>query len=948
MKRRFYDLSIRFKLFLSLFIVLSLVMTITFGVLHRYWQKEIKDHVHHELTNSSLALRNMVEASTTTAVRNFLRARIQGGMATVNYFYQKKQNGELSEEEAKQQAASLLLKQSIGSSGYFYVVDTKGILQVHPKTSLVYTDVSRFDWLQVQLQRKHGYLEYDWKNPDDAEPRHKALFMEYFEPWDWIVSASCYRDEFQEFINPADFREAVLSMKHGKDGYSYLIDDKGNLVLHPFQEGENILAKGDKKSREDFERLISLGNGLISYSYQNRIESEPMTKWARIHPVRGLPWYVVSTFYVREIDQRLNQLHFLMMVTLLISLALLALGTWWISRYLTARFNHLIQVFQTGIDGDLSIRSSIKEKDELGIISDYLNRFLAGLEESQIAIIEELTKHKRTKEELEEHQDQLEKIVAQRTADLERANHTLKEDNQRRSEAEEALRGILDNMRSALIIHDQDGKIVEVNRRMLELFGLDYDQAKRASIFSDLSMPQNPIRYLPDIWKTVLGGETKTFEWMGRRPLTAEAFPLELVLKPIHYYNQNLILASLTDITEKRAVYDMLEQSEKKFRQLYQGNRDAVMVMGENVFTECNPATLEMFGVEEKSLFIGKKPDQFSPEFQPDGTLSTSKAAEMIRLALEQGSHSFEWLHCRADGTPFPASVKLSVVEFEDKNIIQALVRDITEQKQVEERLEASRSFMDAVIENLPDPLFIKDQNHRLIHVNEAFCRMMGHPRDEILNKTDYDLFPKEEAEIFWKMDDQLLAGNSPNFSEENFTDSSGLTHLIHTKKTKICDGEGNPLILGTIRDVTDLKKVQDQLQLIRTAIDHSSDAICIRNPDGKPIYHNKKFKHLFQIPTTITSDGLKQLFQEPGIQETIERELKSGSSWSGEVTMKISSGSTLPVWLRSDAVVDTDGKVLAYIGIFTDVSEKRSNEKKMEELNRRLVETAISQGKRN
>ncbi len=86
----------------------------------------------------------------------------------------------MTEADAKRLAADILLSQSIGITGYLYCLDSRGVLKVHPKESLRDTDISSYGFVQEQIHRKEGYLEYDWKNPDDDEIRPKALYMTYF------------------------------------------------------------------------------------------------------------------------------------------------------------------------------------------------------------------------------------------------------------------------------------------------------------------------------------------------------------------------------------------------------------------------------------------------------------------------------------------------------------------------------------------------------------------------------------------------------------------------------------------------------------------------------------------------------------------------------------------------------------------------------------------------
>jgi two-component system, NtrC family, sensor kinase len=130
-----------------------------------------------------------------------------------------------------------------------------------------------------------------------------------------------------------------------------------------------------------------------------------------------------------------------------------------------------------------------------------------------------------------------------------------------------------------------------------------------------------------------------------------------------------------------------LRDSEQKFRSLYEMTSDAVMLMGEQGFLDCNSATLNILGCTHKSQIIGKQPINFAPEFQPDGTASAIAANQHIQTTYQQGSHRFEWLTRPLDGPLFFTEVLLTPIDFGSYQLLQCVVRDITKQKQVESAL---------------------------------------------------------------------------------------------------------------------------------------------------------------------------------------------------------------------------------------------------------------------
>ncbi len=128
-------------------------------------------------------------------------------------------------------------------------------------------------------------------------------------------------------------------------------------------------------------------------------------------------------------------------------------------------------------------------------------------------------------------------------------------------------------------------------------------------------------------------------------------------------------------------------------------------------------------------------------------------------------------------------------------------------------RQEESREYFYKIINSIADPIFVKDREHRWVLLNEAHAQMIGIPVEEMLGKTDYDYFPKEQAKVFWDKDEVVFQTGQENVNEELWTDSNGNIHTIVTKKTLYTDNKGNKFIVGVIRDITDLKNTQNKLQ---------------------------------------------------------------------------------------------------------------------------------------
>jgi signal transduction histidine kinase/CheY-like chemotaxis protein/HPt (histidine-containing phosphotransfer) domain-containing protein len=147
----------------------------------------------------------------------------------------------------------------------------------------------------------------------------------------------------------------------------------------------------------------------------------------------------------------------------------------------------------------------------------------------------------------------------------------------------------------------------------------------------------------------------------------------------------------------RRRSEEAIRESEERFRVLFESAHDAIMTLEPPAwnFTSGNPATMKMFRTKDVQDFLSRGPAGFSPARQPDGLASGDKSGAMIETAMRDGSCYFEWTHQRTDGTEFPATVLLARMEYAGRTILQATVRDITEQKTAEAALESKTAELE-------------------------------------------------------------------------------------------------------------------------------------------------------------------------------------------------------------------------------------------------------------
>ncbi|MEG4342599.1 AAA family ATPase [Microcoleus sp. A003_D6] len=144
-----------------------------------------------------------------------------------------------------------------------------------------------------------------------------------------------------------------------------------------------------------------------------------------------------------------------------------------------------------------------------------------------------------------------------------------------------------------------------------------------------------------------------------------------------------------------------LQQSEARFRQLYEQSGDAILLLDGDAFIDCNPATVKMMRCNDKTQLLSLHPAQLSPEIQPDGRNSFEKAKEITAIAFSRGSHRFEWMHQRTDGEDFWVEVLLTVIPLDGKEILHTVWREIGDRKQAESALHSKNQELSDALQQL-------------------------------------------------------------------------------------------------------------------------------------------------------------------------------------------------------------------------------------------------------
>jgi PAS domain S-box-containing protein len=224
MPHQFRNLPIRYKILCIYSITFVVIMGLSGLTIYAIVKTHVEKNIENMIQNATAAMANNVKTAAAVSIRNYLRATAENNLDMARYLHRLSVEGTLTPEEARNQAASLMLSRKIGSHGFICILDGTGRVVKHPKKLLEGLDISDHTFVQEMVTRKKGYIEYDWQNPDDAGPRPKALYLEYFAPWDWMITVSAYREEFSTLIEVRDFEKSILDQQLGSTGYAGVLD----------------------------------------------------------------------------------------------------------------------------------------------------------------------------------------------------------------------------------------------------------------------------------------------------------------------------------------------------------------------------------------------------------------------------------------------------------------------------------------------------------------------------------------------------------------------------------------------------------------------------------------------------------------------------------------------------------------------------------------------------
>jgi PAS domain S-box-containing protein len=401
-----------------------------------------------------------------------------------------------------------------------------------------------------------------------------------------------------------------------------------------------------------------------------------------------------------------------------------------------------------------------------------------------------------------------------------------------------------------------------------------------------------------------------------------------------------LIVLRRSYILERKRyeITNKLKSSEIKYKSLFENANDAIFLLKDKIFIDCNNKTLELFACNREQI-IGESPQKFSPDIQPDGSESEVKIEKHLKAALDDKKPSFEWKHIKLNGIEFDAEVNLSIVSLQNDLYILAIVRDITEKKEKDKQLKLSQKKYKTVADYTYNWEYWILPNGRFEYISPSCENITGYSRGEFIENPDL-------AGTIIVEEDKYLWEDHKNKSLNNDEDSHNLEFRIRTKNGDIswishtCVSVYiNNVFMGkrgSNRDITNRKLAEQELikseVKFRNIFNSSSDGAIIMDSNYFVLNINKTLLNMVGLDYHEAREKniLDHLLQKD-IEKLKDRKsviLTNKKVEPLETIIYNKTGESIPVEINSK-LIDYEGSK-AILSIVRDISERKEAERKI------------------
>ncbi|MBN1346828.1 MAG: PAS domain S-box protein [Phycisphaerae bacterium] len=574
----------------------------------------------------------------------------------------------------------------------------------------------------------------------------------------------------------------------------------------------------------------------------------------------------------------------------------------------------------------------------------------------------DITDRKVAEEVLRESHDELERRVAERTAELYATNEKLRRDIEKRRQLEEAYRTVVDHsLQGVLLI--QDGQIVFANRAMAEGAGYTLDEIKsmaaeqvRATVHPD-DLPMLVQRHLAR-----LRGEPVPPRCVCRGiRKDGSIYWAEVLASRVLYRGRPAIQCVIIDVTEQRHAEEKLRESEQKLAGIIGSVTDHVSMIDEtHTIVWANEVAKDLCGrdIEGKKCYAVYH--GYTERCDPcvvRRTFEDGKAHEHeTEIVDRQGRRKVLWCTANVAARHPDGRAKLVVEVSRDiterklaeetlraahdelekrveqrtaelRLINESLEREIAERRRAEQALRESEQHFRSLIENSTDLIVRLDRDGIAQYVSPSFERVLGYRPEELIGKDVFDLIHPEDVAAAKGI---FHEGNQiPGYlgkAEFRCRHKDGGWRFVDATGMNLFD---DPSVRGSVinaRDVTERKRAEEASLVFGRAIEQSRDPAVITDAEGRIMFANKAAERLFgyDLATMQGKDPRDLLRIGPASARTIGETLARQSLWTGQAVCQSRDGTPLTLEATLMLILDERGRTVGAVGFMRDERETR------------------------
>jgi len=476
-----------------------------------------------------------------------------------------------------------------------------------------------------------------------------------------------------------------------------------------------------------------------------------------------------------------------------------------------------------------------------------------------VHVSRDIRERKKAERELRELTEALERRVSERTAAL--------------STSEARFRALVEHAPEAIVVYSGDtGRFLFGNQHACDLYGVPMSR------LAELTPAEVSPEFQPDGQRSrdlarekiaeVLAGGRAVFEWMHQKA-DGRMIPTEVRLLRLPAEGQNLIRASIIDNTEHKRAERALRESEAKFRALFEGSSQGVVLHDEWGLLEANPAAVRILRRRSPDELVGRHPGELAPPLQPNGESSVEMARRCVNECLAQGSARFEWVAAAPNGEEVPLEVALTRIQWSGREVIQAFITDITERKQAQSALAESEARFSAAFHASPALIgILRVSDQKYVLVNDAHLNWLGYPREQVLGRTCLELGMWEDPAERDRLLEDILRLGSVRQRECRWRNRNGerFTMLLAAETIQLND---TPHILSMTLDITQRKRAEEEL---RRSLEREKELSQLKSNFVSMVSHE------FRTPLGIIQSSAELLREFFSRMQTDEREEQLGS----------------------------------------------------------------------